>query len=71
MVWSSSWMAATPARSYSRMVRTMLTLLPNPVSASQITGTFTAMTMSAARSAISLMVISPTSGCPSLLADWP
>ena len=69
ILWSSIWMAAAPARSYSRTVRTRLTTLPKPVSPSQITGMETAAHMSLARSAISLMVIRPTSGAPSLLAD--
>jgi len=63
-VWSSMWIPATPARSYSSTVRRTLTGFPYPVSASQKTGTSTAPTIPRARSTISVMVVSPTSGEP-------
>ncbi len=51
--------AATPAAAYSRTVRTTLSSLPKPVSASAITGTSTAAAMRAALAAISDIVSSP------------
>ena len=46
--WSSMCSPATPARSYSRTVRTALSALPYPVSASAITGSETALARCAA-----------------------
>jgi hypothetical protein len=52
-------------------VRTTLSALPYPVSASAMTGTPTACTIRRALSAISLPVSSPMSGRPSRVADVP
>ena len=51
--------AATPAAAYSRTVRTTLSSLPKPVSASAITGAATAAAIRAAFAAISDIVTRP------------
>ena len=60
--WSSMWMAATPARSYSLTVLRTFKTPPYPVSASAITGTSTTAVRDAALSTISVMVASARSG---------
>ena len=70
-IWSSIWIPATPACSYSLTVLITLRGLPYPSSASAITGTAVACTIREALSTISVKVSSPTSGRPSLDADVP
>ena len=70
-VWSSIWIALTPAASNSRTVRATFTAPPKPVSASHTTGTSTACTTFAARRTISLAVVRPMSGNPRSLASLP
>jgi hypothetical protein len=60
-VWSSSWIMAAPARSNSRTVRWVLSALPNPVSASTMTGKFTRSHTRPIVCATSLAVTKPTS----------
>ena len=62
--WSSMWRPATPAFSYSRTVRTTLSTLPYPVSASATTGSETHEARWPAWLAISVRVARPRSGWP-------
>src|SRR5437773_1686045 len=62
-------MPATPARSYSATVRTTLTALPYPLSASAMTGIETAASMWRATSRFSVMVSRFTSGMARWAAD--
>jgi hypothetical protein len=64
MAWSSSWIAAAPARSSACTVRTTLRALPKPVSASTITGMRTRPQILASVSATSVMPTRPMSGRP-------
>jgi hypothetical protein len=62
--WSSSWMPAAPAFSSTWTVRATETALPNPVSASAITGIPTASVMARTWAAISESESRPRSGSP-------
>ncbi|MCY1375230.1 hypothetical protein D9M69_626310 [compost metagenome] len=64
-VWSSIWIIAAPARSKSRTVRCVLSALPNPVSASTMTGMSTRSVMWASVWATSVAVVRPMSERPS------
>ena len=62
--WSSSWMAAAPARSSSRIVRMAASGPPYPVSASTTTGSRVASVSRPTWSATSPSEIRPRSGTP-------
>jgi hypothetical protein len=62
------WMAAAPAFSYSRTVRTTLSAFPYPVSPSAIRGMLTAAASARTLLSISVIVSSPRSGRPVVLA---
>ena len=69
--WSSICSPAAPARSSTRTVRTMLTALPKPVSASTISGSATASAMADTALAISVRVVRPMSGAPRCMLATP
>lgn len=69
--WSSRCPPTMPARSNSRTHRQVFIALPYPASMSMITGRSTARQMFLAFHAISVMVVNPRSGMPSMEAEVP